>query len=84
MCSLRSAPTPGQRDPVLELLVRTMRVGVTYARHRGRRIDARRVLEVVMDLLSMAAFYTTAFRRAASRNHSALSFGIRCWVSKST
>lgn len=28
--------------------------------------------------------HTTAFRRAASRNHSALSFGMRCWVSKST
>ena len=28
--------------------------------------------------------YTTAFRRAASRNHSALSLGVRCKLSKST
>ena len=28
--------------------------------------------------------HTTAFWRAASPNHWALTFGIRCWVSKST
>src|SRR5262249_20430701 len=44
-------------------------VGVC-ARSRGRRADSRR--------------YTTALRRAASRNHAALNLGVRFCVLKST
>src|SRR6516162_7162271 len=45
------------------------------------KLYVRQKLDLVHSMISV---YTTALRFAASQNHSALSFGVRFWVLKST